>query len=69
MNAPTAKRPSALAMRAVERAIAGGEHQVLIRADGHVTILPLTAAPAQADESALDAEVDRLINGNGNAAH
>ena len=63
------RRQSEIARRAIDRAIAGGAHQVLIGVDGRVTILPLTASPAQADESALDAEVDRLINGHGDAAH
>ena len=66
---PGTRRLTGLAQRAIERAIAGGQHQVRIAPDGGVVILPLGSTPAHADDDALDAEIRGLIDGDGDAAH
>lgn len=60
---------TALATRAVEMAIAGGQHQVIIDEHGRTRILPLGVDLKQADDAALDAEILGLIDGHGDAAH
>lgn len=65
----TSRRASALAEKAVARAIEGGQHQIIIDADGCTRILPLGVTPVQADDAALDAEIQGLITGHGHAAH
>lgn len=60
---------TALANRAVERAIDGGRHRVSIDEAGRVTILPLGIDPLQADDAALDAEIRGLISEDGHAPH
>ena len=58
MKAPLSARARAsLAQRAIDRAIDGGMHQILIDEQGRTRILPLGASPALADDAALDAEI------------
>lgn len=60
---------TALATRAVEMAIAGGQHQVIIDEHGRTRILPLGVDLKQADEAALDAEIRGLLENDGDARH
>ena len=63
----TSRRMTALAQRAIDRAIAGGQHQVLIDELGRTRILPLGATLQQADDAALDAEIRGHLDGDGHA--
>lgn len=69
MSRSGARRLTGIAARAIDRAIAGGQHQVRIASDGEVLILPLGSTLGQADEAALDAEIQDVINGDGDAAY
>ena len=62
------RRLTGLQQRMIERALAGGQHRIDIDAGGRVTILPLTADAAQAEDAALDAEIRGHI-GDGDARH
>jgi hypothetical protein len=69
MKSPTPRIRTDLARRAVDLAISGGQHQVLIDEYGRTRILPVGVDVRQADEAALDAEIQGLIDGHGDAAH
>lgn len=70
MTALSARARTALAQRAIDRAIEGGRHQVLIDEQGRTRILPLEASLHQADDAALDAEIEQLIQqGDGVGRH
>lgn len=66
MKRATSNRRSLTAI--VQRAIESGHHRVDIAPDGKITILPLSVAPAQAEDAALDAEIRDLLN-DGHAPH
>lgn len=70
MKALSSRARTSLAQRAIDRAIAGGQHQVLIDEHGRTRILPLGVSLAQADDAALDAEIQGLIDqADGDARH
>ncbi|WP_292065896.1 hypothetical protein [Brevundimonas sp. UBA7664] len=66
---PSARRLTALAQRAIDRAIDGGQHQVLIDEFGRTRILPLGVTPDHADTDALDAEIRGHLESDGDARH
>lgn len=67
MNRLNSNRRSLTAI--VQKAIASGQHRVDITPEGKVTILPLNGSAAQADETALDAEIREHLSQHGDAAH
>lgn len=70
MKELSARARTSLAQRAIDRAIAGGQHQVLIDEHGRTRILPLGVSLQQADAAALDAEIQGLIDsGDGVGRH
>lgn len=46
---------------ALKAAIEGGQHRVDYMPDGRISILPLAVDPAQAQATALDAEIQELM--------
>lgn len=58
----TIRARTALAQRAIDLAITGGQHQIVIDIAGRTLILPMGADVKQADEAALDAEIQGLLH-------
>jgi hypothetical protein len=57
MKPPSPRSRSALAQRAIDLAITGGQHQIVIDSAGRTMILPLSADLKQAEDAALDAAI------------
>lgn len=63
MASPLSSRArTSLAQRAIDRAIDGGKHQVIIDEEGRTRILPLGSSLAQAEDAVLDAEIQELLD-------